>query len=72
MPFTNLLESVFHKGVSAMPRILIVDDDATFRTTPQALLEDVECECRVVKSGAEKGPHAIKRCWDVVSNKGES
>ncbi len=36
-----------------MPRILIVDDDETFRFTLQALLEDVRYECRVVKNGAE-------------------
>ncbi len=36
-----------------MSRILIVDDDETFRFTLQALLEDVGYECRVVKNGAE-------------------
>ena len=36
-----------------MPRILIVDDDETFRITLQALLEDLRYECRVVKNGAE-------------------
>ena len=36
-----------------MPRILLVDDDETFRITLQALLEDVGYECRVVKDGAE-------------------
>ena len=36
-----------------MSRILIVDDDETYRTTLQALLEDFGHECRVVKNGAE-------------------
>ncbi len=49
-----------------MPRILIVDDDETFRTTLQALLEDVECECRVVKSGAEAIIELRQESYDLV------
>ena len=49
-----------------MPRILIVDDDETFRTTLQALLEDVECECRVVKSGDEAIIELRQESYDLV------
>jgi len=53
LPFTNLLESVFHKGVSAMPRILIVDSYENFGITLQGLLEREGYECLVVQDGAE-------------------